>query len=203
MMRKTGLMIAGGLAVALALGGCGSKGDDATTASGETATADAGGSETAASADPCSYLTADEVTAITTDKVIETIRDDDTCRYKTNPDDGMRVMVVTSGGDTQMNAVRNAGKLLGGMGQSVSDMGGAGADAAELLKEDKSAAPKLGDEAAWGIATMLSVRKGDAFLQITPPMMHDPANHSGYPLVKEDEKRQIAIRTAEKILPKL
>ncbi|MFS0736138.1 hypothetical protein ABC347_03725 [Sphingomonas sp. 1P06PA] len=195
-------MIAAGVGAVLTLGGCGSKDAGSAAAEGDGASADAGVAATA-SADPCSYLTAAEVTAITTDKVVETIREDDTCRYKSNPDDGMRVMIVTTDGLKQMDAVRGAAKLLGGIGQSVSGMGGAGADAAELLKEDQNAAPKLGDEAAWGVASMLSVRKGQAFVQITPPFIHDPADHPGYPIVKDAEKRQIAIKTAEKILAKL
>ncbi|WP_404338555.1 hypothetical protein AB2M62_06270 [Sphingomonas sp. MMS12-HWE2-04] len=72
-----------------------------------------------------------------------------------------------------------------------------------MLKRDNSAAPKLGDEAMWGANDTLSVRKGDAFVEVTPPLMHDPANHSGYPLVRKEEKRAIAQAIATKVLERL
>ncbi|MBE7204470.1 MAG: hypothetical protein INR70_42675, partial [Parafilimonas terrae] len=151
-----------------------------------------------------SFMTAAEATAITTDKVPEAIRQDDhSCKYKSNPDDGMVVEVYQTGGQIQMNAQKNAAGLLQGMGAAVADKGGAGADTAELLKKDGTAAPKLGDEAMWGMNSLLAVRKGDAYVSVTPPIMHDPASHSGYPLVKEAEKRAIAQKAMETILARM
>ncbi|MDG2533848.1 hypothetical protein P6144_09345 [Sphingomonas sp. HITSZ_GF] len=182
-------------AAGLALAGCGG----GTTGS---ATAEAGASG-GGTFDPCSVLSAAEISEITTDAVTRTNHDDATCYYDSDPDDGVRLTVMKTGGRKQMEVVHRTAGVLSGMGNSVADKGGAGADAANLLQKDKTAAPQLGDEAAWGLNTVLSVRKGDMFVEVTPPMMHDPKTHPGYPLVKTDEKRAIAQKIAEKALAKL
>jgi hypothetical protein len=200
-MQKSSILFMAVTAASLTLAGCGG---------GNAGTADAAGSggESAAPVevadlDPCSLLTAEEVAAITTDKVNRTNRDKATCYYHSTPGEEVRVTVMKTGGAKQMEVVHRTANVLGGMGASVADKGGAGADAAELLKKDKSATPKIGDESAWGAVSMLSVRKGDMFVEVTPLMMHDPANHSGYPLVGTEEKRKIAVAIAEKVLAKL
>jgi len=183
--------------IGLALAGCGGgkAPDDGTTAS-ENVTA-------APDLDPCGLMTGEEMTAITTDKVIGTRRDGASCTYRSNPDDGVQVTVRTSGGAKAMEVVHRTAELLGGMGGAVGDKGAAGADVADMLKKDTSKAPVLGDEAVWGANDTLSVRKGDAFVEVTPPLMHDPANHSGYPLIGKAEKRKIAEAVAAKLLGKL
>lgn len=184
------------VATGLALSGCG--GGKAEVGDGETAAASTEG------IDPCSLLTGEEVTAITTDKVIDLERQDGkTCIYRSNPDDGPQVTILETGGAKQMEVVHKTAKVLGGMGAAVADKGGAGGDVANMLKEDKSAPPPLGDEAVWGMNSTLSVRKGDAFVEVTPPLMHDPANHAGYPLVSKEDKRAIAQAIATKVLAKL
>jgi hypothetical protein len=188
-------------AVSLAAAGC-SGGGDATTSGG----AEESSAEVAAANDfdACSVLSAAEVEAITTDKVVNVRKGDQgTCYYESNPDEDLTLSIKKSGGAKAMEVIRRTAKVLSGMGGVVADKSGAGKDAAELLKEDESAVPKLGDEAAWGMNSTLSVRKGDMFVEVTPPLMHDPATHSGYPLVKTEEKRRIAIDIATKVLAKL
>lgn len=192
MARMIGTMLVAGLVLA----GCGG-GDKA--AQGRGAVASGGGAEV----DPCSLISAEEMTAITTDKVSGTMRDGASCTYRSAPDDGVQITVRASGGAEAMDVVHRTAKLLGGMGDAVADKGGAGADVQNMLQEDKSAAPALGDEAVWGMNDMLSVRKGDAFVEVTPPIMHDPANHSGYPLIGKQEKRKIAETVAARLLAKL
>lgn len=193
MQRSTMCMAV--VAAGLALTACGGGKTGGETAE---ASASAGGAF-----DPCSVLSAAEVSEITTDAVTGTSRDGATCYYNSEPDDGVRITVMKSGGAKQMAVVHRTAGVLSGMGNSVAGKGGAGADAANLLQKDKTAPPKLGDEAAWGLNTVLSVRKGDMFVEVTPPMMHDPKTHTGYPLVKTDEKRAIAQKIAEKVLAKL
>lgn len=192
-----------GVAVALMLAGCGGGGGSNEAAAGG-AGAEAGGTAAeTAEIDPCSLISAQEMSAITTDTVKRTSRDGQVCTYHSDPDDGVQLTVMASGGGKQMQVVHRTAQVLGGMGASVADKGGAGADVAVLTKKDKTAVPKLGDEAAWGMNTTLSVRKGDAFVEVVPPLMHDPASHSGYPLVGKDERRAIAQKVAERVLAKL
>jgi len=197
-MQRRSTISAAAAATCLVLAACGGGKSDSETA--DASTSAPGGS---VSIDPCSVLSAAEVSAITTDAVTGTSSDDSTCYYKSDPDDGVRITVMKTGGANQMAVVHRTAGVLSGMGESVADKGGAGADAANLLKKDKTAPPKLGDEAAWGMNTVLSVRKGDMFVEVTPPLMHDPKTHPGYPLVKTDEKREIARKIAEKVLAKL
>lgn len=189
------------VAATLALSACGGgqKQDGEQAAAGDApAVAESGGKDI----DPCSLLTGEEVSAITTDAVIGTKRDDNTCYYQGRTE-ALRLQVLASGGIKQMQANHQAANLLQRMGQSVADKGGAGKDTAELLKKNGAELPKLGDEAFWGMNNELAVRKGDAYVEVLAPMMHDPANHSGYPLVPKAEMRKIAIAVAEKVLPKL
>jgi hypothetical protein len=200
-MRNTGIIFVAGLMLASCGGGAsqGNGTDTAAAGSGDEAAVAAKGNPV----DPCSLITPAEMTAITTDAVSSATADDTTCTYHSKPDDGVALVVDATGGLKQMQVIHNTAKLLGGMGASVADKGGAGKDVSELLKEHKEEAPKLGDEAVWGMNTMLSVRQGNAFVSVTPPIMHDPTNHPGYPLVPVEEKRKIAIAVAEKALAKL
>lgn len=130
-------------------------------------------------------------------------RRDDGCHYRSKPDDGVDLVVHTTDAAKWMRAMKGAGEMLGGMGAAVADKGGAGADAAALLRPDARTPPKLGDAAMWGTNATLAVRRGDAYVEVTPPIMHDPASHPGYPLVRDEEKRAIATRVAEKVLARL
>ncbi len=193
MQRSLGMWV-GVMAASFLVGGCGSS----NSAAGSGATAAAGDN-----GDPCSFLTKAEMTEITSDVVTFTDSNDATCNYHSDPKDGVQVTVYRTGGAEQMNTRRASAKLLGGMGAAVADKGGAGQDVGGMLKEDKSTPPAIGDEAMWQLNDTLAVRKGDAFVEVSPPIMHDPATHTGYPLVTKDEKRKIAEAVAAKILPKI
>ncbi|MEP9360372.1 hypothetical protein [Sphingomonas sp. KR3-1] len=196
-MKMCAVVAAAGLALSACGGGKAANGSETGSASeGTTAVA-------AADFNPCSLITAEEMTAITTDKVNSLDRRDASCTYKANPDDGVQTTVYVTEGAKHMEIMHRSAKLLGGMGASVADKGGAGADVANQLKEDKSATPALGDEAMWSANNTLVVRKGDAYIEVTPPFMHDPANHSGYPLIATKDKRAIAVAVATKLLEKL
>ncbi len=195
-MRRS-MMISTALAATLALSACGGAKTDSAT--GDTAAASTSG----APVDPCSLLTGEEMTAITTDKVTALDRNGAECNYRSAPNDGLQLTVYATGGAAQMETVHQTAKLLGGIGSGIAGMGGAGADVADQLKQDKSAGPALGDEAVWQTNDTLAVRKGDVFVQVSPPIMHDPANHPGYPLIKKDDKRAIAQAVAAKVLAKL
>ncbi|OJT95055.1 MAG: hypothetical protein BGN82_09390 [Alphaproteobacteria bacterium 65-7] len=152
--------------------------------------------------DPCAYITPGEVTAITTDAVIRATASGDTCVYEADPDDGVQVTIHAGDGVKQMEVVRRSAKVMAGMGNAVSGKGRTGADVGAMLQEDKSVPPALGDEAMWGVNAILSVRKGDFFVAVTPPVMHDPLNHPGYPLIPRAERRRIALDVVRKILEK-
>lgn len=191
------------LIAGLALASCGGKPSDDNAAA-----ADRGGTSAVAAGevDPCSLMTADEMTAITTDKVnvVKPWGDRQSCRYSSDPsDDGVDIVVWKHDGVHQMEVMHNATGLVGAMGASIADKGRAGAGAAAILKPGQVPPPKLGDEAMWGPNTTLAVRKGTAYVEVSPPIMHDPANHPGYPIVPVEEKRKIAQAVAEKLLARL
>jgi len=152
--------------------------------------------------DPCAYTTPGEVTAITTDAVIRATASDDTCVYHADPDDGVQVTIHAGDGVKQMEVVRRSAEVMARMGDAVRDKGRTGADVGAMLQKDKDPPPALGDEAMWGVNATLSVRKGDFFVAVTPPVMHDPLNHPGYPLVSRDDRRRIALEVVQKILEK-
>ncbi|AQR73558.1 DUF3558 domain-containing protein [Sphingomonas sp. LM7] len=199
-MRHAMTMCTAVVVAGLALAGCGGR---QTAENGETAVAGGGAAGGGHDIDPCTLITPREMTAITTDKVTGTNRDGVSCTYRSEPNDGVQITVRATGGAKAMEVVHRSAELLGGMGGTVADKGGAGADVAEMLKKDTGAVPALGDEAVWGPNDTLSVRKGDAFVEVTPPLMHDPANHSGYPLIRKEEKRAIAQAVAVKLIEKL
>lgn len=188
------------LAAVLMLSACGKKAEDsAATGSDPAAVATAG-----KTVDPCTILTTPEMAAITTDAVTATQpQDKGSCKYVSGQDDGTTVTIFASGGKHQMEIAHKSAQLLGGMGQSLAAKGGAGADTAALLKPDGSAVPALGDEQMWEANSTLAVRKGDAYVEVSPPIMHDPANHPGYPIISEKDKRAIAVAVAQKILAKI
>lgn len=192
-MRKFLVTWMGLVAASLVISGCGS--DDGA---GSGAAVSAGGN-----GDPCSFLTKAEMTEITTDVVTFTDSNDATCNYHSDPKDGVQVTIYLTGGAAQMSTRRASAKLLGGIGATVANSGGAGQDVGGMLKEDKSQPPTIGDEAMWQLNDTLAVRQGDAFVEVSPPIMHDPATHTGYPLVTKEEKRKIAQAVATKILQKV
>lgn len=202
-MRRN-LLLGAALVTGLSLTACGGgQGADNRAAAGAATSGDAVAS-TGKTVDACSLISAEEMQAITTDKVSQIQpTDPGSCNYKSGQDDGLQLKAFASGGAKQMEIVHKTGELLGGMGQAVADKGGAGKDVNAKLQQDKSAAPAIGDEAVWETNDTLAVRKGDMFVEVSPPIMHDPANHSGYPLIPTQEKRAIAEKVATKLLEKL
>ena len=163
----------------------------------------ADGAVASVNSDPCGFLTKAEMTEITSDVVTYTDGNDGTCTYHSDPKDGVQVTVFRTGGAERMATARTSAKLLGGIGASVANQGGAGGDVGKLLKGETAAALALGDEAMWGLNGTLSVRKGDAFIEVSPPILHDTVTHGGPTPVTADEKRTIATTMVTKLLPKI
>lgn len=164
----------------------------------------AGEAAAATSASPCDLLTRDEVAAITTDEVLSTEVIGPDCHYRSNPDDSEVVLsVYPTGGAKQMQAIHDAGLLLNGIGAAVSGQGDVGKDVAGSIATPTDAAPQIGDEAAWEPNGVLAVRKGDAFIEITPPIIHDMDTHHGLSMPGDAEKKKISQAIAEKALARL
>jgi hypothetical protein len=192
-MRKIAIAMSVALA-GTALAGCGageSEGEAPKVAEARAAKADV---------DPCSFISAEEMTAITTDRVIRTQRSGDTCKYHAAPDDGPEVVVSIGDAEKRMEVVRRSLGLLKGIGKEVSGQGAVGGDVGGMLQGAPADKPEVGDDAVWGLNGTLSARKGAVFAEVTPPIMHDPADHPGYPLVSREEKRAISLKVIETIL---
>lgn len=204
-MRTTMMPRAGTAALALALASCGGSNSDGNAG----ASAGAGGGETTAIArsnvDPCSLVTKEEVAEISGDTIDQAVRQEDSCSYRgpNRGEDGVQVMLYLNDGERQMRAWHNANGFLDGMSGEVATKGAAGQDAAAMMKQDEAAAPKIGDEAAWGMNTAIGVRKGPHFFQVSPPVMHEPGKRPGLPLLTTAEKRAVVQRVAEKVVSRL
>lgn len=201
---KTGLTMGAALAAAalaaaaLALAGCGQKA--APTTDGKAASAPAAAAAAGGPFDPCSVLTSDAVAAITTDKVSKTNAIGPDCHYQTAFDeDGTVITVHLKNGAGEMQDLRDAYKMLGGIGSAAAKQGDVGKDVqASITPPAEGGAPALGDDALWGPNDVLAVRKGDLFVQVTPPVVHAPAR-----MIPSAEKRVIARKLVEAVLAKL
>jgi hypothetical protein len=187
---------------ALALAGCGGKKPEQAAPAPTVSIAPA--IPATAKFDPCSVLTPDEVTAVTTDAVSKTEVIDHDCHYHTAfEEDGTQLSIYPTGGAEQMKDIREANSLLGGIGGAVSSQGSVGKDVqASITPPAAAAAPAIGDEAVWAPNDVLAVRKGDVFVQVTPPIVHDPAKHHGM-LISDADKRVISEKLAAAALAKL
>jgi len=152
--------------------------------------------------DPCSLLTAAEVSSIIGDKIIATAGDSDSCRYSTDDSDGVELEYSPTGGQRLIDVDRKAGAVLADMGQSVDKEVAVGSDVNAMTHEGGDAAD-LGDEALFGMGGQLSVRIGDAYLSITPPIVHSRLSHRGSPLIPKEEKRDMAVALARQALSRL
>jgi hypothetical protein len=194
--------------VALALAGCGSNSparkDTNTAVAADAPSMIAPKATASTTLDPCNVLTADAVATVTSDKVTHTEVIDHDCHYHTGlDDDGTVISIYPSGGKEQMEDVRKAYKLLGGIGGAVSGVADVGKDVQSAITAPaEGRAPALGDEALWGPNDVLAVLKGDVFVQVTPPVAHDPASHHGM-LVSGTDKRAMAQKLASAALAKL
>ena len=152
--------------------------------------------------DPCSLLTAEEVSEVIGDKIVATAGDSDSCRYSTDDSDGVELEYSATGGQRLIDVDRRAGAVLADMGQSVDKEGGAGADVNAMTNEGGDPAD-LGDEALFGMGGQLSVRLGDAYISITPPIVHSRLTNRGSVLVSKEEKQAMAVALASKALTRL
>jgi hypothetical protein len=188
--------------VMLTLVGCGSK-PAAHTSNNTTAAAEKS-STAKVKFDPCSVLSTDAVTAIVKEKITRTEVIDHDCHYHTNlDDDGTVVAIYPTGGKEELQNIRDANKLLGGIGAGVAGQGDVGKDVQSAITPPAAGnAPSIGDESVWQPNDVLGVRKGDLFVSVTPPIAHDPASHPGAMLISSADKRVMARKLAEAVLAK-
>ena len=192
-MRTIGL----GVAV-LALAACGSGGDGGNAAEQASAAV-----ATGKPIDPCSLVTAEEVGAIVGDTIIAAKPAQGRCSYETADAAASTVTVEVDRKDARnhMQVERDTARVLGKMGGAVAGEGAAGADVNAMLS-DSGDAPGIGDEALFDVNARLSVRKGDIYLAVEPPMMRSRMS-GGSPLLSSEDKRRMALAIAEKALTRL
>ncbi|GAA4714526.1 hypothetical protein GCM10023325_08080 [Sphingomonas lutea] len=190
-------MIGAGVAL-LALAACGSGGDAGNSAKGANVVVAAG-----KAIDPCSLVTAGEVGAIVGDTIVAAKPAEGRCNYETADAAASTVTIEVDHKDAanHMKVERDTARVLGKMGGAVAGEGAAGADVDAMLK-DSASAPGIGDEALFDINARLSVRKGDVYLAVEPPMMRSRMS-SGSPLLSSEDKRKMALAIAQKALARL
>ena len=191
----------GAALVALTLAGCGQKSAQQTGSNAAAGATSAAAAQAASTPfDPCSVLTTDEVTAITTDKVSKTSANGPDCHYQTTFDeDGTTITIHRKGGAEEMDDLRQAYKALGGIGAAAGAQGAVGKDVQGAITPPAAGAtPAIGDDVLWGPNDVLAVRKGELFVQVTPPVVHAPAK-----MIGDTEKRAIAQKLAVAVLAKL
>lgn len=190
MIRRFGMAV-----MAVTLSACGG-GDNADQGSERSV---ASHEAHVANADPCTFISPAELTEITGDVVTRTSKSGESCKYHTDPDDGVETTVSLRDGAAKLETARKSMALLSGIGKEVANEGGAGADTGALLTTKKDS-PEIGDESLWGLNGTVYVRKGDVYVEVMPPLMHDPATTPGIPLIKPAERRAFAKAIAERIL---
>lgn len=184
----------------LALTACGSGGNAGNEA-------DAARNEAVAAAgrpiDPCSLVTKEEVGEAIGDTITATKAAEATCTYETADAQAASVVIEVDHKDAKnhMQVERDTAKVLGKMGSAAAGEGAAGADVNAMLSES-SEAPGLGDEALFDINGRLSVRKGNVYLAVEPPMMRSRMA-GGSPMLSTADRRKMALAIAEKALARL
>ena len=193
-MRIIGL----GVGAAVALAACGSSESGNVAEAGNSAGAEAG-----AAIDPCSLVTADEVGVIVGDKIVAAKPGEGRCTYETADAQASAVIVEVDQKDAKnhMQVERDTAKVLGRMGGAAAGEGPAGQDVNAMLN-DSTDAPGIGDEALFDINSRLSVRKGNVYVAVEPPMMRSRMA-GGSPLLSAADKRKMALAIAEKALSRL
>lgn len=189
-----------GAAMLAGLTSCGSGGSSNSTATDNAAS----GQTAAAKTDPCTLVTADEVGAIVGDKIVATKPADGGCTYETEDAQASSVTIELNQSDAagQMDIARKTAGTLKGMGEQAAREGGAaGADVNAMLSES-GAAPKIGDEAFFGPNSQLSVRKGNSYLAVSPPIMRSRMA-AGNPMLSGEDRKKMAIAIAEKAVSRL
>ena len=182
----------------LALSGCGSQSGEGNAAAEETAAGPA-----AAATDPCSLVTTDEVGTIIGEPITGMEKGDGSCTYQTADAQASSVTLELNQSDAAgaMDVARKAAGVLKDIGSSVAGEGGAGADVNAAIS-DSGDTPKIGDEAFFGPNQQLSVRKGNSYIAVTPPIMRSRMS-AGNPLLSGDDKKKMAVALAEKAVARL
>ncbi len=206
MTKKFEIMASALVAMTLTVAGCGSQQAAQPNTNEASASRNTAPVTAAVSFDPCTVLGAEEVTAVIGDKITQTAKNDHSCEYHAGPNDtdGTQIMIYKTGGKEQMQDIRKADQLLSGIGGAVSKQGDVGKDVqASITPPAEGGAPTLGDEAVWEPNAVLAVRKGDLFVQVTPPIVRFGANGSFPKMHSDAEKRLISQKLAVATLTKL
>ncbi|HVF37541.1 MAG TPA: hypothetical protein VNA29_06320 [Sphingomicrobium sp.] len=193
-------LLSNSCAVLLAIGvtACGSKPES----EGNGATA--AGTNVAAAADPCTLVTAEEVGAILGDTIVATSPTDGGCTYETADAQASSVTIELDQADAKgaMDVARSAAGVLGEMGAEAAREGGAAGEEVNGMLSDSGDTARLGDEAFFGPNQQLSIRKGNSYIAIQPPMMKSRMA-AGNPMLSAGDKKKLAIAIAEKAVARL
>jgi hypothetical protein len=187
--------------MALALAGCGSKPDGGTEASGTHS--EATPAAAAAGTDPCSLVTTAEMGEILGEEIVAAKPGEGSCTYETQDAQASSVTIELDQKDAagQMDIAKRTAGVLKGMGEEASKQGAAGQDVNAMLS-DSGDTPSVGDEAFFGPNTQLSVRKGNSYIAIQPPIMRSRMS-GGNPLLSGDDKKRMAMEIAQKAVSRL
>ena len=191
--------------LALIAFGCNSSSSsEATTSRAETSGSTANASQATVAIDVCSLVTKEDVGAAISETIVQTEAKGDTCIYETEDDMGSRVEIEVKRKDAagEMQAARDVAKILGKMGGAMKEANGAEGDVGEMLAKDRASVSGIGDEAFFGANEQLFVLKNNVYFTVLPPMMR-PRTGSGNPLLKAEEKREMAKQIAQKVVVKL
>lgn len=185
--------------VAILVGGCGADSGNDNRA------AQAGGEKVAQEqTDPCSLVSAAEVGEIIGDKIVATKPADGSCTYETEDAQASSVTIELNQTDAagQMEIARSAAGVLSDMGQEAAKEGGQAGQDVNAMLSDSGDRPKVGDEAFFGPNQQLSVRKGNSYLAVQPPIMRSRMA-AGNPMLSSDDKKKMALAIAEKAVGRL
>lgn len=187
----------------LVLAACsGSDSDEASADPAENGSAQVATSS-AKAVDPCGLVSAAEVTAVLGEQVLAARPNGTSCVYETADAQASSVTIeVKQGGAAaEMETMRRTAGVLRDMGGAAAQQGGAGQDLNAMLS-DSGDQPKIGEDALFSANQLLSVRKGDTYISVQPPIMRSRMA-GGNPLLSEDDKKQMAIAIAEKAVSRL
>jgi hypothetical protein len=202
---RNGLAVAAVVALTLTAAGCsGSGGEQGNGAEANAAGAQPQDAQASANGtDPCSLVTAEEVGAILGEPITAKAASDGACRYETADAGASSVTIELDQSDAAeaMSIARTAAGALKDMGGAAAEQGGAGADVNAMLSEGGDT-PKIGDEAFFGPNAQLSVRKGNSYIAVQPPIMRSRMS-SGNPMLSSDDRKKMALAVAEKALTRL
>jgi hypothetical protein len=179
---------------------------------GGTASNSAGGSPqqqqsaqaSAQSTDPCSLVSAEEVAQIVGEKIVAAKPAEGSCTYETEDAQASSVTIELNQTDaaSQMDIARRTAGVLKDMGAEAAEQGGAAGQDVNAMLSESGDSPKIGDEAFFGANHELSVRKGNSYIAVSPPMMRSRLA-GGNPLLSGEDKKKMATAIAEKAVARL